>query len=188
MLRLTYCDLVITRTSSTLQTVSLDESRYAKLGSQLRSLLLSSLLSLKLGSLHAGYAEIPFLSSLHSTLQILAPEDPAPYRDLLLHKTVDLCVSKVPGVDRVTLQRVVESTLNAVIVESEEDPVLNLLRQRVRDYLTAVSLNRKPALPKGFELVREQVVKCGETYLKLVDFNRRVYGPYYAKILKEISS
>ena len=170
-----------------MQTVSLDEGRYAKLGSQLRSLLLSSLLSLKLGSLHPGYAEEPFLNSLHSTLQILAPEDPAPYRDLLLHKTVDLCVTKVPGVNKETLQRVVESTVDGVIQESEEDPVLNLLKRRLTGYITEMSLNRKPALPKGFELVKDQVVKCGGTYLKLVDFNRRVYGPYYAKILKEIS-
>ena len=101
---------------------------------------------------------------------------------------MDVCVNKVPGINRDTLQRVVESTVDAVIQESEEDPVLRLLRRRLMEYITEVSLTRKPALPKGFELVQEQVVKCGETFLKLVDFNRRVYGPHYAKILKEMSS
>ena len=45
----------------------------------------------------------------------------------------------------VTLQRVVEGCVDGVIEEKQDDPVLNLLRQRLNSYLIAVSLNRYSA-------------------------------------------
>lgn len=41
-----------------------------------------------------------------------------------------------------TLQRVVEGCVDGVVEEKQDDPVLNLLRQRLNSYLIAVSLNR----------------------------------------------
>ena len=66
--------------------------------------------------------------------------------------------------------------------------MLCLLRKRLLEYLTDVALNKKPQLPRGFDTMAGQVAKQGEVYLKLVDYNRRVYGPFYARIIKEMSS
>ena len=110
----------------------------------------------------------------------------------IILKMVEICSCKVPGMEETLLHRVVTDTLKCVLSQTDTatspDAVVKLLHSRITGYLTQISLNRKVAVPKGFELVAEDAEKCARRFAQLVDFNRRVYGPFYARILKEFES
>ena len=106
-------------------------------------------------------------------------------------KAVEVCCGKVPGMEEALLRRVINDSLQSILASSQmtsQDAVVKLLHSRLTGYLTQASLNRKVTVPKGFQLVAADVEKCARSFAKLVDFNRRVYGPFYARILQEIGS
>ena len=168
----------------------LDKERYEKLGYNLQRYLICSSLTLKLGSSHLNFSEPSFLGSLQTAVLVISPEDsdPVDVSELIVEKVTDMTAKKEPKADVTQIRRIVGSAVSAVINEDESDPLYNILVNRLKKLFTQISLNQKPDPIKGFDMVLDEIIGQAKTFARIVDFNRKVYGPYYARILREAST
>jgi len=162
------------------ETVALDSHRFTAIGNNLRTVLICASLNVKLGSYHANLAEKPFLKTVQDTVYILVPTDQSPEagRDLIITKTADLCIAKLGGGTQSNMEKVIEEAID------NSGTVYKLFEKRLMDFMADCSQNKRPPLPKGFDPLVDEVRKCVLSYTQLVNYNRRVYGPFYAEILR----
>ncbi|OXB69301.1 hypothetical protein ASZ78_015701, partial [Callipepla squamata] len=78
----------------------------------------------------------------------------------------------------------------ASIVE-ENNPVSSLIDKRIQLFmksLLALPSFRKcmPALPGGLSVIQAEMELVGSQFASIVEFNKQVYGPFYANILKKL--
>lgn len=43
-----------------------------------------------------------------------------------------------------------------------------------------------PPIPRGLDVIREELEALGTQYLNIVNLNMQVYGPFYASILRKL--
>ncbi|XP_059894746.1 T-complex protein 11-like protein 2 [Gadus macrocephalus] len=91
------------------------------------------------------------------------------------------------------LSPALQATLTGQVlsVVQEGNPIRSLVEERVRQYF--LSLLSAPAprsclatVPAGLTPVRPELASLAGRFMALVDFNRRVYGPFYSRVLKKL--
>lgn len=73
----------------------------------------------------------------------------------------------------------------------KDHPIYNLIDKRTQEYVTAfLSLpypyKRVPVIPGGLTIVRKEMEYIGFHYANIVNFNKQVYGPFYAGIFRKL--
>ncbi|XP_031727553.1 T-complex protein 11-like protein 2 [Anarrhichthys ocellatus] len=70
------------------------------------------------------------------------------------------------------------------------NPVRTLIGDRVQGFLRAMLqgglAKRSPALPAPLGLVSAELAELGTAFGRIVHFNRSVFGPFYAPILRKV--
>lgn len=70
------------------------------------------------------------------------------------------------------------------------NPVCTLIEERVQDFLLAMlqggSAKRHPELHFPLRLVSPELAELGTAFGRIVHFNRTVFGPFYAPILRKL--
>lgn len=72
----------------------------------------------------------------------------------------------------------------------ENHPVRTLIGERVQGFLRAMlqggPVKRSPELPSPLGLVSAELAELGTAFGRIVHFNRTVFGPFYAPILRKL--
>ncbi|XP_010004091.1 PREDICTED: T-complex protein 11-like protein 2 [Chaetura pelagica] len=78
----------------------------------------------------------------------------------------------------------------AHIVE-ENNPVSSLIDKRIQFFMRSLlalpnSQKCMPTMPGGLSVIQTEMELVGSQYASIVNFNKRVYGPFYANILRKL--
>ncbi|XP_077121696.1 T-complex protein 11-like protein 2 [Ranitomeya variabilis] len=70
-------------------------------------------------------------------------------------------------------------------------PIYNLIEKRIQEYLTTFlclpqPYKQVPVLPGGLTPVHKEMEFIGFQYANIVNFNKQVYGPFYANIFRKL--
>ncbi|KAM9313016.1 T-complex protein 11-like protein 2 [Gastrophryne carolinensis] len=73
----------------------------------------------------------------------------------------------------------------------KDHPIYKLIDKRIHEYVTTFlclpyPYKRVPIIPGGLTVVRKEMEYIGFHYAKIVDFNKQVYGPFYAGIFRKL--
>ncbi|KAM9327683.1 T-complex protein 11-like protein 2 [Pholidichthys leucotaenia] len=86
-----------------------------------------------------------------------------------------------------------QATLTGQIcsISQKENPVRTLVEDRVKQYFTMLICDLKPQskldqVPAGLTAIKPELVLIGTKFISLVNYNRAVYGPFYADILRKL--
>lgn len=86
-----------------------------------------------------------------------------------------------------------QATLTGQIcnIAQKDNPIRTLVEDRVQQYFKALICDPKPQLkveevPAGLEPIRPVLSVLGARFISLVNYNRSVYGPFYADIIRKL--
>ncbi|XP_056091740.1 T-complex protein 11-like protein 2 [Rhinichthys klamathensis goyatoka] len=86
-----------------------------------------------------------------------------------------------------------QATLKGQIcdITQENNPIRTLVEGRVHQYFRVVlastnSHRTPPPVPPGLGLIQQELMGLGVSFVNLVNFNKKVYGPFYVSILKNL--
>lgn len=72
----------------------------------------------------------------------------------------------------------------------DNNPIRKLIGERVQSYLQAMlgagPTQRSPALPPALTLLAPEVTQLASAVGSILQFNRSVFGPFYAPILRRV--
>ncbi|XP_068133083.1 T-complex protein 11-like protein 2 [Hyperolius riggenbachi] len=73
----------------------------------------------------------------------------------------------------------------------KDHPIYNLIEKRIQEYVTTFlclpsQCKRVPIIPSGLTVVRKEMEFIGFHYANIVNFNKQVYGPFYASIFRKL--
>ncbi|KAM8867795.1 T-complex protein 11-like protein 2 [Synchiropus picturatus] len=72
----------------------------------------------------------------------------------------------------------------------KDNPVRSLVGERLQGFLRALlegsSTQKAPELPASLGLVSQDLLDLGSTFRRMVHFNRTVFGPFYAPMLRKL--
>ncbi|RXN17741.1 T-complex 11 2 [Labeo rohita] len=76
-------------------------------------------------------------------------------------------------------------------ITQENNPIRTLVEGRVQQYFRVVlastnSHRTPPPVPPGLGLIQPELMGLGVNFVNLVNFNKKVYGPFYVSILKNL--
>ncbi|CAL8318792.1 unnamed protein product [Lota lota] len=91
------------------------------------------------------------------------------------------------------LSPALQATLTGQVcsIIQEENPIRTLVEERVRQYFLSLISAPKPLarldqVPAGLTAIKPELSSLAARFMALVDYNRRVYGPFYSRILKKL--
>ncbi|XP_052524567.1 T-complex protein 11-like protein 2 isoform X2 [Tympanuchus pallidicinctus] len=109
---------------------------------------------------------------------------------------VQICIKvneSLTARDLPTLNAEMQNNLMGQItsIVEENNPVSSLIDKRIQLFmksLLALPSFRKcmPALPGGLSVIQPEMELVGSQFASIVEFNKQVYGPFYANILKKL--
>ncbi|XP_071373225.1 T-complex protein 11-like protein 2 [Centroberyx affinis] len=86
-----------------------------------------------------------------------------------------------------------QATLTGQIcsIAQRDDPIRTLVEERVQQYFMALIFDPKPQakleqVPAGLTAIKPELASLGAKYISLVNYNKSVYGPFYADILRKL--
>ncbi|XDV24996.1 hypothetical protein PO909_029003 [Leuciscus waleckii] len=86
-----------------------------------------------------------------------------------------------------------QATLKGQIcdITQENNPIRTLVEGRVQQFFRMVlastnSHRTPPPVPPGLGLIQQELMGLGVSFVNLVNFNKKVYGPFYLSILKNL--
>ncbi|KAM9760015.1 T-complex protein 11-like protein 2 isoform 2-T2 [Menidia menidia] len=182
------------------ETVLMDRARLDALGRRLQVLVLEASVLLVSGSRFGGVISPlrGFVGKLGQSVAALLEGSRARETELK---------AAMLGLGEVVLKQVTEALSNqgagALPQESQDllrgqisdlwrqnNPVRTLIGERVQDFLLAMlqgSLAKKnPELPYPLGLLSAELAELGMNFRQIVHFNRTVFGPFYAPILRKL--
>ncbi|XP_062989494.1 T-complex protein 11-like protein 2 isoform X2 [Elgaria multicarinata webbii] len=73
----------------------------------------------------------------------------------------------------------------------EDNPISSLIDKRIHLYMRSLlaspcSQKSMPAIPGGLAVVQSEMETIGMQFANLVNFNKQVYGPFYANIFRQL--
>ncbi|XP_023263998.1 T-complex protein 11-like protein 2 [Seriola lalandi dorsalis] len=76
-------------------------------------------------------------------------------------------------------------------ITQEDNPIRTLVEDRVQQYFMALICDPKPQakldqVPAGLTAIKPELALMGAKFISLVNYNRLVYGPFYADIIKKL--
>ncbi|XP_040030453.2 T-complex protein 11-like protein 2 isoform X1 [Gasterosteus aculeatus] len=93
--------------------------------------------------------------------------------------------------DYPALTPALQATLTGQIcsIAQKDNPIRTLVEDRVQQYFTALLCDPKSQvkpIPAGLTPIQIELASIGAKFISLVNHNRRVYGPFYADIIKKL--
>lgn len=92
-----------------------------------------------------------------------------------------------------TLDEEMQSNLMGQIAHiiEENNPVCSLIDKRIQFFLRSLlalpSFQKSmPTMPGGLSVIQTEMELVGSQYASIVNFNKQVYGPFYANILRKL--
>uniref|UniRef100_A0A8C4YIT9 T-complex 11 like 2 n=1 Tax=Gopherus evgoodei TaxID=1825980 RepID=A0A8C4YIT9_9SAUR len=92
-----------------------------------------------------------------------------------------------------TLDMEIQNSLVGQIcsIVEEDNPISSLIDKRIHLYmkslLTLPSIQKcMPTMPGGLAVIQAEIESVGSQYASIVNFNKQVYGPFYANILRKL--
>ncbi|XP_037551564.1 T-complex protein 11-like protein 2 [Nematolebias whitei] len=86
-----------------------------------------------------------------------------------------------------------QATLTGQIcsISQKNNPIRTLVEDRVQQYFMGVLSDPKPQVkleevPVGLAAVKPELTLIGKNFISLVNYNRAVYGPFYANIIRKL--
>ncbi|XP_058481868.1 T-complex protein 11-like protein 2 [Solea solea] len=91
------------------------------------------------------------------------------------------------------LTAALQSTLTGQIcsITEKDNPIRCLVEDRVQQYFMALICDPKPQakleqVPAGLTAIKPELASVGERFISLVNYNKSVYGPFYADIIRKL--
>uniref|UniRef100_A0A8P4G3Z9 Uncharacterized protein n=1 Tax=Dicentrarchus labrax TaxID=13489 RepID=A0A8P4G3Z9_DICLA len=95
--------------------------------------------------------------------------------------------------DRYTIKKRFWATLRGQIcsITQKDNPIRTLVEDRVQQYFMALICDPKPKVkleqvPAGLTAIKPELALMGSKFISLVNYNRTVYGPFYASIIRKL--
>ncbi|XP_042367722.1 T-complex protein 11-like protein 2 [Plectropomus leopardus] len=92
-----------------------------------------------------------------------------------------------------TLTPALQATLTGQIcnITQEDNPIRTLVEDRVQQYFMALMCDPKPQVkleqvPAGLTAIKPELALIGAKFVSLVNYNKVVYGPFYADIIRKL--
>lgn len=107
-------------------------------------------------------------------------------------KVLQLVTEAVSGQGEAVLPQESQDLLKGQISElwKHNNPVRTLIGERVQGFLQAMlqggPAKRSPELAAPLRLVSAELAELGTAFGRIVHFNRTVFGPFYAPILRKL--
>uniref|UniRef100_A0A3Q0R0R8 T-complex 11, testis-specific-like 2 n=1 Tax=Amphilophus citrinellus TaxID=61819 RepID=A0A3Q0R0R8_AMPCI len=86
-----------------------------------------------------------------------------------------------------------QATLTGQIcnITQKDNPIRTLVEDRVQQYFMALICDPKPQskleqIPAGLTAIKPELAIIGAKFISLVNYNKTVYGPFYADILRKL--
>lgn len=87
-----------------------------------------------------------------------------------------------------------QATLTGQIcsITREDNPIRTLVEGRVQQYFEALIFDPKPQVkleqvPAGLTAIKPELASMGAKFISLVNYNKIVYGPFYADIIRKLT-
>ncbi|KAM6947710.1 T-complex protein 11-like protein 2 [Lycodopsis pacificus] len=182
------------------ETVLMDRARLDALGQRLQMLVLEASVLL-LTNTQCGDAVFSlqgFVGRLRQSVTALLEGSHTREADLkgallgLGETVLQLVTEAVRGQGGAALPRESQDPLRGQISElwKHNNPVRTLIGDRVQGFLRAMLqgglAKRSPELPAPLGLVSAELAELGTAFGRIVHFNRSVFGPFYAPILRKV--
>uniref|UniRef100_A0A665WH87 T-complex 11, testis-specific-like 2 n=1 Tax=Echeneis naucrates TaxID=173247 RepID=A0A665WH87_ECHNA len=91
------------------------------------------------------------------------------------------------------LSPALQATLTGQIcsITQKDNPIRTLVEDRVRQYFMVLICDLKPQakleqVPAGLTIIKPELAVMGAKFISLINYNRLVYGPFYADIIKKL--
>ncbi|XP_069021003.1 T-complex protein 11-like protein 2 [Embiotoca jacksoni] len=95
--------------------------------------------------------------------------------------------------DYPALSPALQTTLTGQIcsITQKDNPIRTLVEDRVQQYFKALICDPKPRVkleqvPAGLAAVKPELAMLGAKFISLVNYNKAVYGPFYADIIRKL--
>nr|XP_057934287.1 T-complex protein 11-like protein 2 [Doryrhamphus excisus] len=92
-----------------------------------------------------------------------------------------------------TLTPELQATLTGQIcsIAQKDNPIRTLVEDRIRQYFTVLICDPKPQArleqtPAGLAAIRTELASLAAKFISLVHYNKAVYGPFYADIIRKL--
>lgn len=92
-----------------------------------------------------------------------------------------------------TMTPALQATLTGQIssITQKDNPIRSLVEDRVQQYFKMLICDPKPQgkleqVPAGLTIVKDDLMPLTAKFLSLVNYNKTVYGPYYADIIRRL--
>ncbi|XP_054480982.1 T-complex protein 11-like protein 2 [Anoplopoma fimbria] len=86
-----------------------------------------------------------------------------------------------------------QATLTGQIcsITQKDNPIRTLVEDRVQQFFTALICDPKPQVkveqvPTGLTAIKPELALMGAKFISLVNYNKTVYGPFYADIIRKL--
>ncbi|XP_031157804.1 T-complex protein 11-like protein 2 isoform X1 [Sander lucioperca] len=182
------------------ETVLMDRARLDALGQRLQMLVLEASVLLLTNAQCGGavFSLQGFVGKLRQSVTVLLEGSHTREADLkgallgLGETVLQLVTQAVSGHEGATLPQESQDLLKGQISElwKHNNPVRTLIGERVQGFLQAMlqggPSNRSPELPTPLRLVSAELADLGTAFGQIVHFNRTVFGPFYAPILRKL--
>nr|ACQ58418.1 T-complex protein 11-like protein 2 [Anoplopoma fimbria] len=85
----------------------------------------------------------------------------------------------------------VEVTGQICSITQKDNPIRTLVEDRVQQFFTALICDPKPQVkveqvPTGLTAIKPELALMGAKFISLVNYNKTVYGPFYADIIRKL--
>lgn len=92
-----------------------------------------------------------------------------------------------------TMTPALQATLTGQInsITQRDNPIRTLVEDRVQQYFKMLICDPKPQgkleqVPAGLTIIKQDLMSLAAKFLSLVNYNKTVYGPYYADIIRRL--
>lgn len=92
-----------------------------------------------------------------------------------------------------TMTPELQATLTGQIcsITLKDNPIRNLVEDRVQQYFKMLIFDPKPQgkleqVPAGLTIIKDDLMPLAAKFLSLINYNKTVYGPYYADIIRKL--
>uniref|UniRef100_A0A3Q2VZ03 T-complex 11, testis-specific-like 2 n=1 Tax=Haplochromis burtoni TaxID=8153 RepID=A0A3Q2VZ03_HAPBU len=113
--------------------------------------------------------------------------------EIVMNRNFHLEPNSLPQDSYPALTPALQGTLTGQIcnITQKDNPIRTLVEDRVQQYFMALIFDPKPQskieqVPAGLTAIKPELAIIGAKFISLVNYNKTVYGPFYADILRKL--
>uniref|UniRef100_A0A669BNY7 T-complex 11, testis-specific-like 2 n=1 Tax=Oreochromis niloticus TaxID=8128 RepID=A0A669BNY7_ORENI len=113
--------------------------------------------------------------------------------EIVMNRNFHLEPNSLPQDSYPALTPALQGTLTGQIcnITQKDNPIRTLVEDRVQQYFMALISDPKPQskieqVPAGLTAIKPELAIIGAKFISLVNYNKTVYGPFYADILRKL--